>query len=130
MEIISRREVVNAIAYFRSFSWRNDPGSGFSFPCDKDGNIDPLTNDAAIENFEGCVSGKFDVIDNGIEKSEWTYVNPTIGRCDCGEEIPLDGFTNTCDCGRDYNSAGQLLAPRSQWGEETGEYLSDILRIP
>ncbi len=34
---------------------------------------------------------------------------------------------NTCDCGRDYNAFGQILAPRSQWGEETGESLSDIL---
>lgn len=50
-----------------------------------------------------------------------------IRRCECGQEVRCSGFTNTCDCGRDYNWAGQLLAPRSQWGEETGECLSDIL---
>ena len=39
-------------------------------------------------------------------------------------------FTNTCpECGADYNWAGQRLAPRDPWGEETGEHLSDILRI-
>lgn len=54
---------------------------------------------------------------------------PRIGRC-CGQEIVLDSFTNTCDvCGADYNSAGQHLAPRENWGEETGEILSDILSI-
>jgi len=44
----------------------------------------------------------------------------------CGEELWCEGFTSTCPCcGADYNSAGQLLAPRSQWGEETGETWSD-----
>ena len=39
-------------------------------------------------------------------------------------------FTNTCDrCGDDYNSAGQRLAPREQWGEETGESAADILSV-
>lgn len=52
-----------------------------------------------------------------------------IGLCDeCGERVCLDGFTNTCDCGADYNMSGQRLADRSQWGEETGETLADILR--
>jgi len=50
-----------------------------------------------------------------------------IVECDCGKEVLCDRFTNTCDCGRDYNGFGQKLAPRSQWGEETGESLSDIL---
>lgn len=48
-------------------------------------------------------------------------------RCDCGEEIVCRGFTNTCSCGADYNMSGQQLAHRSQWGEETGESLPDIL---
>lgn len=51
-------------------------------------------------------------------------------RCDCGEELILENFTNTCPrCDADYNSGGQLLAPRSQWGEETGETLADILSV-
>ena len=55
--------------------------------------------------------------------------DPAIGLCDCGREVELSGFTNTCDCGRDYNWGGTLLAPREQWGEETGEHLADIMRI-
>ena len=51
-------------------------------------------------------------------------------RCDCGAHVPLTGFTNSCDCGADYNRSGQKLAPREQWGEETGESLADILNIP
>ena len=60
-----------------------------------------------------------------------TKTEPSLGRCQCGEEVELTGFTNTCSgCGRDYNWAGQALAPRELWGEETGEHPSDILRIP
>jgi len=55
---------------------------------------------------------------------------PAVGKCACGQEVWLSGFTNTCDgCGRDYSIGGQELAPREQWGEETGESASDILSV-
>jgi hypothetical protein len=47
--------------------------------------------------------------------------------CDCGEEVVCQGFTSTCECGADYNGSGQRLAPREQWGEETGETYTDIV---
>ena len=50
-------------------------------------------------------------------------------RCACGRTLLCPGFTNTCDCGRDYNWAGQQLAARSQWGEETNEHPTDILNV-
>lgn len=50
--------------------------------------------------------------------------------CECGEKVYCHRFTNTCSrCGKDYNWSGQLLADRSQWGEETGESVDDILSI-
>jgi len=61
-------------------------------------------------------------------KARGFVMRPVI-KCHCGREVVCEGFTNTCDCGADYNFAGQLLANRSQWGEETGESLSDILNI-
>ena len=48
-------------------------------------------------------------------------------KCYCGREVVCDRFTNPCDCGRDYNFNGDLLAPREVWGEETGESVYDIL---
>ena len=54
-------------------------------------------------------------------------VKRKVGLCVCGESVELLQFTNTCMCGRDYNITGCLLAPRSQWGEETGETECDIL---
>ena len=50
----------------------------------------------------------------------------TLVECDCGEKVMCEGFTSTCICGADYNSSGQRLAPREQWGEETGETIADI----
>lgn len=55
--------------------------------------------------------------------------NNIIIEC-CGEDLECSKFTNTCPlCYKDYNFAGKLLAPRSQWGEETGESVADILAI-
>ena len=59
--------------------------------------------------------------------------------CKCGADVPLvSGWTNPCpgkiisfdgksswDCNREYNLSGQMLGPRSQWGEETGENFTD-----
>lgn len=107
------------------------PGSAFSFPCDRDGYVDvaALTT-AARANYVACLAGSVDgqpVVDQGVVDYSHTYRAPAMLRCACGDEVPLDGFTNPCLCGRDYNFAGQLLAPRSQWGEETGETAGEIL---
>ena len=40
----------------------------------------------------------------------------------CRKRLECTGFTTTCPkCQADYNWNGSRLAPRSQWGEETGE---------
>jgi hypothetical protein len=56
--------------------------------------------------------------------------NAPVILCHCGREVLCTGFTNTCECGADYNSLGQRLAPREQWGYETDESSADIPRIP
>jgi len=50
-----------------------------------------------------------------------------VVKCDCGEEVWCESFTNTCECGADFNASGSKLADRSVWGEETGECASDVL---
>jgi hypothetical protein len=132
MKIIKPRRDIENKEYERSFAWRDyhHLSAGFSFSCDADGNFLPMVP-AAEANLQRCLDGTYDVIDEGIRCRKWTHTEPAVGQCRCGAEVELDGFTNTCDnCHADYNWAGQLLAPRSQWGEETGEHLSDILRIP
>lgn len=41
----------------------------------------------------------------------------------CQHEVELtNAWANACpNCHVEYNGSGQMLAPRSQWGEETGE---------
>lgn len=54
---------------------------------------------------------------------------PLTMRCDCGKTLHFESRPGAdIDCGRcglEYNSSGQLLAPREQWGEETGETAAD-----
>jgi len=113
----------------REFRWRSDPEWGFSFAVDED--YDPiLPNPDAVKNYWKCINGEHDVIDLGIRECRQRWKEPRLIRCDCGEELETSDFTNTCpECGRDYNWNGDLLASRSQWGEETGEHLADILNI-
>ena len=52
----------------------------------------------------------------------------TVCDCKCGQEVYCTStWANTCDgCGLEYNMGGQSLAPRAQWGEETGEAWYDM----
>lgn len=130
MKILTESKTETFVSYSRDFRYASDPGAGFGFPCDKNGSVQSL-NPAAQENFEACLKGEVrgeKVIDLGISQHQNTYRSAAIGKCDdCGKKVELSSFTNTCQCGADYNSFGQHLAPRSQWGEETGETASDIL---
>jgi hypothetical protein len=129
VEIIHRRRTEESVTRYHEYEWADCPGAGFSFNVDEEDRI--VVTDCNRENVELCRSGDPRIVDRGIREFRHAYTLPAVGRCSCGEEVELAHFTNTCDgCGRDYNASGQQLAPRSQWGEETGESLGDILRIP
>lgn len=123
MKIIQHRERITETTYARDFRWRDDRNAGFSFPCDAEGNVE--LDGVALENYNKCLSGEHDVVDYGIDVRENTWTQPAIGLCGCGGKVHLANFTNTCACGADYNSSGQRLAPREQWGEETGEHWTE-----
>ncbi len=131
MKIIKRRtrhENVTRERFFEDVSLR---GAGCSFPCDEKGNVDVSALPfAAQENYKGCLAGEDGVLDRGIVEYTNSYVEPAVGLCNrCKAEVHLVGFTNTCECGADYNMSGQELASRSQWGEETGESVADIMSL-
>lgn len=130
MKIIKRREMVKCEQYFYCFDYKGNPNSGYQFPCDKDGNIDMAKlAPCAQQNYAKLISGEMpDYAKPYVKTLEWSYVEPTVGICnECGEEVELRNFTNTCDCGADYNMSGQQLAPRECWGEETGESWVDVI---
>ena len=112
--------------YRHYFTLKEDAAYGSSFECDKDGKVLRQRSKKLFE--DTMVNSNYQY--EGIKESYNTWVEPGIIKCSCDRELILFGFTNTCDCGKDYNQSGQLLALRSQWGEETGESLGDILMIP
>lgn len=130
IEIIKKSRQVEHVRYSWVFQRVGaSRGTGFGFSVDEDGDLLGMEG-AAADNLLYALDHPDEYIDEGIEEYRWVVNEPTIGRCSCGEEVVLDGFTNTCECGIDYNWAGQQLAPRYLWGEETGEHWADIARIP
>jgi hypothetical protein len=124
MKIKQRSQVIETVSYSLCYDLYGRH-SGFAFDCDASGKVDEdKLPEAAKSSLAQCRAG---TVKPYVEKREKSYRQPSIGECQCGREVYLDRFTNSCDCGRDYNSAGQQLADRSQWGEETGETASDIL---
>ena len=119
MEIVRKRRTVKVEEYALSFGWKNMPGAGFSFPCDKQGT--PLLGEMhsiAQENLAKCLSSEYDVLPRGVKDYSHTYQEPAVGRCSCGKLVELfDPLTNTCECGLEHNGCGQSLSPRSQWQE-------------
>lgn len=89
--------------------------------------LDQVFNEKEFDTTEGASDFRDNVLANlkADEYSHWAKVYPVV-ICACGAKIICTGFTNTCDrCDSDYNFAGALLAPREQWGEETGEHCSE-----
>lgn len=139
MKIIKQRTRWEHTRHAREFELKHLPGSGWSFDCDENGNVDAEKLKAekpiAYESYMMCITGKTkngeDIIDHGHRAWTTNGWDPAVGECNhCpGSEVILSGFTNTCDsCHTDYNGSGQELAPRHLWGEETGETAADILR--
>jgi len=145
MKIIQERETITKVYYHHMFNHDgDDTGAGLLlFDCDENGRPFFSTwncvtgrwefNSTSAERYYQAVAGEVDgkkVIDHGIQPYTRSWKEPKIGKCECGETVELENFTNTCSqCYADYDSSGNRLAPRSQWGEESGEHLSDILRI-
>lgn len=129
IEIIRHRKSKTETTYSHNFHWKGQhKNNGYSFPCDKGGNLKELSPEAEA-NYRMCLISD-DLIDDGIVPYTHSWYEPTLARCDCGHIIELEAFTNTCaKCGADYSFDGGRLAPRSQWGEETGETANEILDI-
>lgn len=127
MKIVSKSNRGVTITLERVFRYRDDPGAGCAFVCDASGiPLEPM-NEAARENYRECLTGfksGTPVDDLGVRSYEHHWKEAAVGECNhCRTHVILDSFTNTCEkCGADYNSAGQMLSPREQWGEETGEH--------
>jgi len=82
--------------------------------------------DKTFKNSEDAFNER-EMIINSLPENCYSHYNKVYPRvkCHCGKMVDCMDFTNTCDCERDYNFNGDLLASRSQWGEETGEHWTE-----
>lgn len=93
----------------------------FGFDCDANGVVDVESlSPESRANYEACVSNP--AFTSWVVDFSRTVWNPTVVEC-CGTTICCDsGHGNDCfECGAVYNTNGSRMAPRSQWGWETGE---------
>lgn len=113
------------------YELRKTPGSGGMFPCDENGNVIVAEMfPEAQGHLAYCVEHPTEYFPPVLKDFSRDIRHCAVGECNrCGLHVALQGFTNTCECGAEYNSAGQELAPRECWGEETGEHPADIGRI-
>lgn len=131
LKLLSDRRRETTIEYSRNFDYIGKMGWGFSFPSDELGNVDIATlQDAGRENYLKCIdpANPLKVVDRGVKRSEYSYVVPAVGQCQCGRNVTLDadyGDGIDCQCGRIYNLSGQELAPRAQWERDDPYYEQD-----
>jgi len=112
--------MVEEIEYYIFYEWAEQLDSGFMFPCNQDGdiNFDDMDQEA-LDNYDKCENGEYEVVYQGLQRSINRYWEPTISRCSCGHEVVLESNTNVCEsCGAYYNMGGQELRHPSQWEEE------------
>ena len=121
VKIISQRQKILCEDYSIGFDLAQAfGGGGFSFPCDKDGNILAFDNKAAEENYHNCINGNYNVTPTGIRKHTWSYIEPAIGKCHCGKLVSLEDHycgACECECGQWYNLCGQELVSPQYWKE-------------
>lgn len=110
--------------YEMSFLYKDDPGAGFGFPCDKDGAVDTCSlEDIAFKNYKWCEAHRdlFHVHKDAIHSKE------KYGTCDrCGSIILIYpdcyGEFRCPSCGQLYNAFGQSL-DNSAW--DASDYFDD-----
>ena len=123
-KVIKERKRIKLVEYYRVYRTGNyHEGDVRILECNKAGHVtaDRKGLRAYYENDPGWY---FD----GVQPSVRHYWQPGVIKCDCGRKFDYDdAWLNTCPyCGADYNGQGVRLAPRSQWGEDTGESIADV----
>lgn len=121
LKIIKERERKEGIYYTYDFD-RGD-GSGFTFPCDENGNIEKeKMNEYGIFNYDYCLQHLEEFEWKGVKKHPYSYTEDAIGQCDCGEKFEIwSQYMGACQCpkcGKWYNLFGQELLPPDQWDKD------------
>ena len=128
-EIIKDAWVEENIYYTLDFNLKEDPGAGYTFPCNEKGIVEKM-NPAAEESYEYVKANLNKYFSPKLQKHIDHYRHrPTI-KCDCGEEFELnDMYYGSCDCpkcGQWYNLFGQKTLSPDEYRDhddfDDGEY--------
>lgn len=121
IKIIKERTPVKFRDHRIEFRYKDDPEAGFSFPATVYGDPDfSQMGQEMLANYEACLTDKR-LTEGEFETHEWTYMEPALGLCKCGQEVVLDGDYQgavSCECGRWYNLFGQELRDPAHWEED------------
>ena len=102
-----------------------DDTCGFTFPCDKYGNVEEL-NPSAEQNYRYCLEHPEKYRAPYVKKHIHEWREPPVGRCSCGEEVTLtndyEGATQCPKCGQWYNLFGQALIDPEYWEDDYSDY--------
>lgn len=99
VRIISKSERKKHVEYELVFTCvGKDDGSGFGFPCKKDGTLIHDENyDCWIKNYNYCIAHPEEFEAEGVKEILWWYTEPTHAKCSCGYEVILDGIRIVLD---------------------------------
>lgn len=118
LEIIKEAYTEVVEEFFLEFNTHQH--GGYSFPCDKDGNVLQLAPEGQ-ENYNKCISGEVKTIrEPYIQCYRRSYKHPRVCKCECGDELPMEWDSEGlvyCHCGKTFNTSGQSIRPRSEWEE-------------
>ena len=125
-KMISPRRKKTVLKRVREFLLNADHGCGYSFPVDENDTV-ILSNPDAEASFQMVITRPDLYEDMGVVEQKEVYTEPAVLLCDCGHRVCLSTDPAECpQCGALYNLFGQRLAPREQWGYETGESYMDF----
>lgn len=127
-KFIKQSEIVETITYTREYRYKDMPSAGFTFDCDRHGNVETSEFSAVgLANYTKCSEGKDpNLVYEGVQSHEHRYRTAAVVACEhCQRHVELHQWTNKCDCGAFYNGAGQRLSHPRNWGSETGERFDD-----
>lgn len=112
--------------YRLTFDEVDIPGSGYAFPCDKDGQVlwDNLSYPEVVRERLAYCKAHPDrwtkESRDGLVKEVITWERYGICPC-CGREVYFYGSgyigAYECACGQWYNAFGQEIKPPDEWGD-------------
>ena len=113
LKIVHYQKTIKIEKYSVVYEWILEPGAGFDFPCDKDGNIyfSQFTEEQEADYAE-CEFGDNShlIVCKGIEDTSTTEILPAIALCYCGSQLPLRSNRNECaNCLEVFNQLGEKI---------------------